>query len=220
MSIRKLAAFALGLMASAGAVSASSLGLVPTYPDTTVAFASAQYSAQSDLLHVEGIPGTLTPDGINITDEFLGEFTLDARINGSGQLVPDAINTFTIYQILDNGGEVLKLSGTLTSFGFTNVPPAPPGQTSTTVYEFTFTPTGGAYLPLYGNTGGMIFKFAASGETGIHFGDDFRLADPAASNGDVFALAAAVPVPAALPAGLFLLGATVAVRIRRRRMAR
>lgn len=220
MSTRKLAAFALAFVVSAGAASASSLGLVPTYPDTTVAFASAQYSAQSDLLHVEGIPGTLTPDGVNVTDEFLGEFTLDARINGSGQLVPDSINTFTIYELLDGGGEVLKLSGTLTGFGFANVPPAPQGQTGTTIYEFTFTPTGGEYLSLYGSTGGMIFKFGVTGQTGIHFGDDFRLADPASSNGDVFAQPAPVPVPAALPAGLFLLGATVAVRIRRRRMAR
>jgi hypothetical protein len=213
MRFRIFAAFVVGLMVSAGTASATALGLVKGLPDTNVTFASAQYNAATDVLTVSASAGTLTQDGTTFSDDFLGTFILTAKVDASGNLVADAGNVFTITG--SNGGPaVTKLTGSLTSFGFSTLG-SPTGQ-NTKVYEFQFVPTGGQHQAIYGSAGGMIFTFPSTGATGANFATSFELGS---GTGDVFATTG-VPVPAALPAGLVLLGGTVALRMRKRRLAK
>jgi len=132
-------------------------------PDISSSFADVTYNATTDLLSVSGFALELDDDGDDIGNLAItgGTFDLTATIDASGNLGGGTITIGgTIPGLGYNSGTLL--TGTLTIFGFPDVPPDDPAAP----FEFIFTVTGGDAAGLYGSTGGTIL-------TGHNFGGSF-----------------------------------------------
>lgn len=215
-----------------GGVSVASglLGLVKTEPDIAIGSVTIDYTDTTGLLEITGTPSTLTlivPNPPSIPGEVYtitgGSYLISATLNPTDQLLSAYITIGGTTPGYPAGAPSPLLTGSATgpaNFGFDN-----------NNFEFLFDVTGGSLQSLFGGKLGV--KIGSIGLGYLDYGlMDFvvwsgafdrdltnnALGFGGNANADNFSVASsAVPVPAALPTGVVLIGGLVLHRVLRRR---
>jgi uncharacterized repeat protein (TIGR01451 family) len=148
------------LVLRVGTVGAALLGVQPGLPLISFDISAVPppyattYDAASGVLRVSASPVSYrwsTSRPVSMTAP--KGLTIQAHLDSSGNLTPGVTGDgITITGNILAGGNSYSgtlLTGKITAFGYVHTPQTPEPATTTNSFDFRFTPTGGALLPLY-----------------------------------------------------------------------
>lgn len=117
------------------------------FPDINPGPVTVNYQNQQYTVSANGV-FQFFPQGYNSEQDFLGLFSLSAKIDNSGELQPSPNNLLSVIDKTDPHNQKTLLTGQITAFGYTS-------GASQNQQVFLFTATGGDLESLYGSAGAI-----------------------------------------------------------------
>ncbi len=186
----------IGILLFSSVTWAAPLDLASSPPDILAGFIDVMYEPATEQFSASGFSASFDIDGsanpAPQLDDGNGIYTIDATINGAGELVSGTVSIGGTFSPLSYSSGTL-LTGVLTDFGF---------SATDQPLEFTFDVTGGDAAGLYGgigSEGGIILSLVDGfdGTWGIYFDNNYGMGMSGFGSAvsDNFAM---VPIPGAL----------------------